>query len=263
LTPVQKKAVKHVVTESKKLSDKSYPQLKSRVKGMRWEKADLKRVMRYIRDEAPIIVHIDLEASLKFLLKDTHYRNQFETNTSRGTLSHDTRRGWERRMFGGIYDKSNGFERVKYGVLNMVNDPKGIESCVYYGDSFFVLKKVRLRTSFADRDTGYDDAILASCEYYCHILQGYTDQELNNVKDVAQHIQEDPKYFKSSSYNSYYYKEIQIHGDIRFDTHISSIRLHDSLRSDKSFLDDVRKFAEKNGIQSVSFQNGSPLPDPS
>ena len=226
---------------------------------MGWEEGDLKRVMKYIRDEAPIIVHIDLEASLKFLLKDTHYRNQFETNTSRGTLSHDTRRGWERRMFGGIYDKSNGFERVKYGVLNMVNDPKGIESCVYYGDSFFVLKKVRLRTSFADRDTGYDDAILASCEYYCHILNGYTDQELNNVKDVAQHIQDDPKYFKSSSYNSYYYKEIQIHGELRFDTNIAAIRVNNRHRYQLDIIQQIKDFAKKNGITDVTFQEGESL----
>jgi hypothetical protein len=40
---------------------------------------------------------------LKFLIKDSHYRNQFETNTSKGGLGHSMVAGWEDRMFNKIY----------------------------------------------------------------------------------------------------------------------------------------------------------------
>lgn len=52
-------------------------------------------ISRYIRDEAPVIIHFKMDNILKFLVKDTHYRNQFETNTSGGYLSHTSRVDWE------------------------------------------------------------------------------------------------------------------------------------------------------------------------
>ena len=69
-----------------------------------------------------------------------------------------------------IYRRTTGYERVKYGVLNIVQDPNGVLACRGYGDSYLLLKSetVRLRTSFASRDTGGGTAKLASCEWYCH-----------------------------------------------------------------------------------------------
>jgi hypothetical protein len=43
---------------------------------------------------------------------------------------------------------------VKYGVLNIVNDPQGVKSCYMYGHSYLVLKNVRLRSTFSSRDSG-------------------------------------------------------------------------------------------------------------
>lgn len=224
---------------------------------MGWEEGDLRTVLKYIRDKAPIIIHVDLSTVLKYFLKDTHYRNQFETNKSRGTLSHTARRDWENRMFNKIYKKSTpGFERVKYGVLNMVNDPNGIATCVYYGDSFFELKKVRLRTSFADRDTSDCSAQMASCEYYCHVLASYSDEDLKNVLDVAKNIDKDPRYGKPSSPHDWNYKEIQIHGEVRFDTHIAALRINVRHQRDSSILKKIKKFVSKNQITDVTFQDG-------
>jgi hypothetical protein len=44
---------------------------------------------------------------------DTHYRNQFETKTSCGTLSSSARSQWEDGLFNKIYAKATGYERVK------------------------------------------------------------------------------------------------------------------------------------------------------
>ena len=45
--------------------------------------------------------------------------------------------------------------------------------------------QVRLRTTFADMDSSSPSTSLATCEYYCHVLAKYTDQELKAVLDVA------------------------------------------------------------------------------
>lgn len=123
---------------------------------------------------------MNLDKVLRHLVKDTHYRNQFETLTSGGTLNQKVRTNWESRLFNQIYDKSKPFDRVKYGSLNVVNDPTGIRCCAQYGDSFLLLKQeVRYRTTFAWKDSGSSDVKeLACCEYYCHVLCQYTDKEL-------------------------------------------------------------------------------------
>ena len=72
----------------------------------------------------------------------SYCRNQFETKTSNGTLCEKTRTGWEDRLFNKHYHDAKPFDRVKYGCLNIVNDPKGVNAANAYGDSFVILKKV-------------------------------------------------------------------------------------------------------------------------
>jgi len=63
------------------------------------------------------------------------------------------RHQWEDKLFGGHYNHAKPFERCKYGVLNIHNDPNGVASCAGYGLSFMVLKEVRLRTTFVSMDS--------------------------------------------------------------------------------------------------------------
>lgn len=37
-----------------------------------------------------------------------------------------------------------GFDRCKYGVLNAMNDHRGVVKCAQYGDSYLVLRDVCL-----------------------------------------------------------------------------------------------------------------------
>jgi len=46
---------------------------------------------------------------MQFFLKDTHYRSQFETNKSSGSLSRTSRTQWEDRMFDNFYSKATDF----------------------------------------------------------------------------------------------------------------------------------------------------------
>lgn len=63
--------------------------------------------------EAPLTIHLSPRV-LPLLMHDTHYRNQFETKTSNARYCHASRTGWENRLFNFVYDKSSGFDRVKY-----------------------------------------------------------------------------------------------------------------------------------------------------
>ena len=56
------------------------------------------RTLHWVRSAAPIIIHINLDRVLKFLVKDTHYRNRFETGTSGGSTDKVARKSWEVRL---------------------------------------------------------------------------------------------------------------------------------------------------------------------
>lgn len=68
-----------------------------------------------MRSAAPIIIHINLDKVLRFLVKDTHYRNQFETGTSGGSTDLVARKSWEVRItmsfFQLIYPMGEIFKR--------------------------------------------------------------------------------------------------------------------------------------------------------
>jgi hypothetical protein len=51
---------------------------------------------------------------------------------------------------------------VKYGVMNITNDPAGVQCCYGYGDSYLVLQNVRLRATFASQDSASEGAQMAT-----------------------------------------------------------------------------------------------------
>ncbi|CAE7524261.1 CPK15, partial [Symbiodinium microadriaticum] len=136
--------VRHIRALAKRNHDDALPKLQRRIAklGSDIKETDLWMTLAWIREMAPIIVHVDLQKMLRFLESDTHYRNQFETATSGGLLKPAVREKWERDLFGGYYDKAQGFHRCKYGVLNAMNDHRGVIRCVQYGDSYLVLRDV-------------------------------------------------------------------------------------------------------------------------
>lgn len=123
---------------------------------------------------------------MQFFIKDTHYRSQFETNKSSGSLSRPSRIQWEDRMFDKKYSAAQDSERVKYGVINFTNDPKGVASCVSYGNSYFLLKEhVRERCTFTDKDSSAADASIATFKYCFKILSKMNDAELKAAFDAS------------------------------------------------------------------------------
>ena len=82
-------------------------------------------------------------------------------------------------MFDTKYDKAKDFERVKYGVINFTNDPKGVPCAKIYGPSYFLLKSnVRDRCTFTDKDSSSADAAISTLKYGFQVISKMNDKEL-------------------------------------------------------------------------------------
>lgn len=260
LTKAQTEAVQLVVREARLKSRDAETALRARLERWGYGAAKLADVLAYIRDEAPIIIHIDLASRLDRLAKDTHYRNQFETSCTSGSSDLTKRRSWEERLFPGIYSNSEGRDRVKYGVLNAVKDPRGISVVgTQYGKDYLVLQGVRLRTTFSDRDS-CNKGQLASCEWYAHVLEKYNDLELKAVVEVAlgERLYADSSVLDTAAGG---YKEVQIHGDLELAKHIEAVVVHPSHRGSPSD-GRIRKWCTSLGVRMVYMPDSAEVPGP-
>ena len=246
LTREQRDAMDYVVKKAKTLSDQADSSLFQRIGKLGFNKDDLDKTLEWIKMDSPIIIHVFLDKLLPILINETHYKNQFETGTSHGSRDLKARKTWENNIFNNIYDKAEGRDRVKYGVLNIVGDIRGVKNCKQYGDSFFILRKVRLRTSFASADSSLASVKIASCEHYKHVLNEYMDNELTAVIQVA--TKKKP-FANSDVINNY--KEVQIHGPIVLGEHIECVFYHERHRNDKPLLEMLDNFRIKNNCNVV------------
>jgi len=185
LSTRQRAAIAHVANAARTMSHDAMQLIEQRVRLLGFRRKHMNALFRYIRDEAPIIIHLNLGSVMRFLERDTHYRNQFETNLSGGCMNLQARRSWEDRLFDEMYADAKGRHRVKYGVLNILNDPRGVASCIGYGASFLELRNVRLRSTMCDCDSSSPSATVATCEYYAHVLASFTKDELRTALKVA------------------------------------------------------------------------------
>jgi hypothetical protein len=174
-----------------------------------------------------VIVHVDLAHFGNKLAADSHYRNQFETGASRGTLSTSSRTQWEQNLFGDAYDGATPKNRCKYGVLNVTNDPQGLRACSQYGSSYLLLRNVRFRTTFSASDSsGLHIDQLATIDHYAHVLERYQDDELRAAIDVGI-----GRVLGRDSRAIVQYKEAQIHGEVRLADHVELIMADPCVRT--------------------------------
>ena len=241
LTKEQRAAMDHVVKKAKVLSEEATANLQSRVVSLGFTMEELDQTLKWISFEAPIIIHVFLEKIIPLLLNDTHYRNQFETGTSHGSRDLTARKRWEDNIFNNVYRDSKPVDRVKYGVLNIVGDICGVKSCKQYGDSYFILKKVRLRTSFASADSSNSNVKIASCEYYEHVLNEYTKEELSAILSVAS---KKKPYLNSDVIRQY--KEVQIHGPVELSEHVECVVVNKRHKEDTRVKEQLAEFIDKN-----------------
>lgn len=208
MTRLQMDAMIYMHNKSEKEHNNVKNTVQQRIKKLGYSIEDLNNLQFYIENYAPIIIHCHVSKHMQFFIKDTHYRSQFETNKSSGSLSRSSRINWEDRMFDKKYSKATDFERVKYGVINFTNDPKGVNCCSGYGASYMLLKEhVRERCTFTDQDSSSSNASIATFRYCFKILSKMNDAELKAAFDAS-------KAKEISSGCTATYKEIQIHGPI-------------------------------------------------
>mmetsp|Transcript_86749 Transcript_86749/g.190395 ORF Transcript_86749/g.190395 Transcript_86749/m.190395 type:complete len:1687 (+) Transcript_86749:229-5289(+) len=193
LVPCQRAALSLVRRQSTEYHDQQLEGLKKRFLDLKYSEADLQAVFGWLQDLAPICVHVGLDGMGHFLESDDFYRSQFETKTSCGAGNGDsgnsTRKRWEHELFGGCYDECKPFDRCKYGALNVMNDYHGVVTARQYGDSYLILKDVRLRCTFASEDSGgMEGARLAVLDKYAHVLAEFNDEEVKALVAIAQAI---------------------------------------------------------------------------
>lgn len=188
LESCQRQALYTVRAQATKLHDEALPRLRERFQKLGYGDEMLGTVLDWIQDLAPVVVHVHLDRVGAFLEVDEFYRNQFETKTSCGALDPEnrTRHNWENALFGHAYNEAKPFDRPKYGALSVMNDYRGVISARQYGDSYLVLKDVRLRCTFAGTDSGgISSSRLAVLDKYAHVLSEYNENELHGVILVA------------------------------------------------------------------------------
>lgn len=246
LTKKQRMSVNLIFAASREESDKAIPSLKKKITNLGFDEDALMQTLIYIRDRAPIIIHLNLSICLKHLINDTHFRNLFEIGRGGGCNNQKTRAAHESRIFNTIYDDAEPFDRVKYGVLNVLNDPQGVKACCGYGQSYLILKKVRLRTTFASSDTFCKTVRLSCCEHYAHVLNSYSNEELRAVVEVAT----GKRTFNASNIIRVY-KEIQIHGEIRLGEHVEALVVHHKWIGNKVMEEQINQFSTKHDVKII------------
>jgi Protein of unknown function (DUF3626) len=217
LEPCQLAALLYVQSKAQSMHDSALPALERRVQDLGFSGGALHRCLQYIRNDAPIIIHLT-EFALNELVKDTHYRSLFETGTSGGFKQLSARRKWEDSMFGSAYKECENHMRPKYGCLNITGDIAGVHPARYYGSLFITLAShVRHRATFFDKDSGGKAKVrsLATNELYAHVLNNYTDEDLRSALSVSR-IGGAPSHCNT-------YKEVQIHGPICLATDVQAL----------------------------------------
>ena len=242
LTDVQQKALLYVMKKSSIFSKAVKYNLLEKI-----NKNDMKLLHSYVKNRVNTVIHINLDKILTKILDDTEYRNQFETGISGGSLSKTMRDDWEKQLFYGIYLNSAGPEKVKYGAINITNDPYGVRSAHGYGDSYFVLKpETKFRTSFVFGDSSTKDLHIANYKNFNSVLL-YIAPILNEVVEVASGV-------KPYSTVSYTYIEAQIHGPILFNRDVASLVVNPKYKQyseNHHMLPVIEEFCTKNGIDLV------------
>ena len=251
LRPCQRHAVDYVQKRAEKMHKEALTLLQERLSKLNYKPEDLVKCLDYIRDDAPIVIHMK-EATLALLANDTHYRNLFETSTSGGNKDQTTRRRWETDMFGSSYKAyCPPFDRPKYGALNITGDIAGVKSARAYGAIFMILHQhLRHRATFFDKDTGnfFDkntggfisssNQTLATSEYYAHVLNGYSDDDLHAVMHVASTAR-----IGGAASACSVYKEVQVHGPVCLATDIQGLSIPGKEKdASKALKDTVSKF---------------------
>eukprot|EP00439_Symbiodinium_sp_Y106_P086448 s62_g33.t1 len=241
LTDCQKRAVSNIRQIAKVNHQQALPVLQRRVSKLGYKDAwhacaslkndmDLWTTLSWVRDFAPLIVHIHFDRMW-----------QFETGKSCGLNNREVRDRWERDLFQGAYTGCRDFERPKYGVLNVHND-----SSPTFGSILGSYRELRTHKHNLAVKPFESAERLACLDYYAHVLNEYTDGELEETLKVAT----TGKLGSSESIvaKGLKYKEAQYHGEIAWARHVERLVLPKGEKYDNAeMVAHIKAACDKNG----------------
>jgi hypothetical protein len=191
---------------------------------------DLKSALYYLKN-IDLIVHFGKREPPSWLVSDTQLRNTFEINNYVNG-GDGCRKEWEDNLFFKLYTHDcDSSSRVKYGCLNLLNDPEGCRSAHGYGISYMILKEnVKQRTTFVCGDSAGMQQHICTFLHCAQLLLYMHELLLINVINIANKKEEEPQLDINTNIHiiNYVYIEAQIHGDVIFLRDISKIVLHHS-----------------------------------
>lgn len=241
LTTIQVKALTYCKKKSKVFSSNVYGNLLIRFINKGLSGNELKITLNYIKNIAPITINFNMEVLGKALSEDNRYKSSFEVHNTKVLVG---RQQWEDKLFNRIYDQeTEPFERVKYGALNILNNPNGLEVCKNYGDSFIVLKNhVKQRATFTLGDSSKMEIHLCMGDNFCNILLYLDDnKQLDDVIEVATGKQKFCNYLGE-------YIECQIHGNVLFNRDIEKLCINNRHKTDSSMVHYLEEFRLINKV---------------
>ena len=258
LTDSQKRALNYVGMQARLAQEWSRVPLLERVRSLGFSPDDVSRALTFIRDAAPVVIHIKPEF-IDLFNKDTHYRSQHETATSGGALDLGYRDTKEATMFGEAYRYTSGREKPKYGALNPTLDPMGV-SCAAprFGDCFFILKEsVKRRCTAAGKGSKGGLVNLGTMTSYSHCLLDYSDEELSSLMETAKawkqgqggRVQKVSCVGHEGFIQQGSYKEVQIHGDIVFSRDVEALVLHPSHMNSQWVHEAASTFSQRFNVR--------------
>lgn len=127
--------------------------------------------------------------------------------------------------------------------MNFTNDPFGVQACMGYGQSYFLLKKhVRDRCTITDMDSSSPASTIATFRFIFHLLIKLNDGELKAAFEGSKGNE-----MKSNVIAAY--KEIQIHGPVEFSKDIERVYIcKQELEMNPGVLGLIKSFCEKNKL---------------
>jgi hypothetical protein len=202
---------------------------------------DLDLLQDYIQNKVNVLIHLKLENVIDFFLRDEYYKNGFEINTLAENWI-KSRTGWENNLFNNIYNNAEPKERVKYGALDLFNNPNGIFCCIkFYGDSYFTLKRnTHDRITFVVGDSCLKEVHMATFKH-CNII--FNLMPIKLLEEILYKIKNNKNYeLYKSNYRSYI--EAQIHGLLSLKTDIESLNVPKKYIEDSKIVEKLKKFTE-------------------
>eukprot|EP01083_Nonionella_stella_P111763 328072_1 len=247
----ESKALNYINTYSQKESAKSSAPLLHKIKrqgnaNARNGKEIYDKLLQFMAEQVPLIIHLKAANLIPLLLKDTRYKNLFEVGTGGGCTNKDTRSRYENVMFPNIYQKGvSSKEKPKYGCLNVGLKPDGCSKARSYGTSFFTLRNetVRWRVSYTNQDSFCANGNLATLRDCKHLLHALSDDELKELCDTA--IQG-----KKGGCRQGKYREIQIHGPLLLKRDIQSLHVPKREQFNSKIY---QEFAHQNSCELIWF----------